>query len=373
VPAPGGAGDGKALVRIGSQTVTAPAFAAKMQIEANGQRQQGQPAIVPIPPGYNSCLSRLAALAAGAGTKPTRQSLKRQCEQLYKRYRSNVLKEVISGLWIVQGAREEGITISDEAVRAQMQTFIDSQFPSESAFQAYLSGSGETISDMLFTTKVEMLSEKVRQKLKQSVPPVSAAAVLAYYNSHLAKYEIPETREVAMIRTRKPAVVPQLRRELAAGASFASIASRLGGEQPFVAHEGLLTVTPNYLHEKALNDAIFSAKLHTLAPTVHLQLFHGYHRRFHENPNDIQNVDGDYIFEVLGIKPAHTETFPQVATKLRAELPEILLKARLVSYIKAWRARLRAETHCTVGYVVRKCEEFQPAPNEAPEDPYTLD
>jgi hypothetical protein len=57
---------------------------------------------------------------------------------------------------------------------------------------------------------------------------------------------------------------------------------------------------------------------------------------------------------------------------LARTLPETLYKEALVRFVKAWRARWRARTVCSPGFVVRNCREFKPVPGEPPEDAYTL-
>jgi foldase protein PrsA len=376
--APGGpVQSGGVAVRVGPATITKTAFDDRMVIEAHGQSQAGQQPLVPEPPAYQSCITQLAARTAGFGTSSSKQSspggLKAQCAHLYEEFRKNVLSELISAEWVIVGAAERGLKVSDNEVRQRFGSLRKAQFPSEQKFREFLTGSGETISDLLFNTKMQLLSEKIRQKIKESVPPVTPAALASYYSANKAKYAVPDERDIGLIRTKHPAAAIQAKREGESGVSFTAIAQRRAHEQTLFTASGLLTAIKRVLpHEKALNDAIFSTKLNAVGGPIRLSLFPGYHRHFHQNPNDINNIDGYYLFKVLAIRPAHTETLTHVTPRLKKELPDLINKKALVAWIAAWRARLRPKTDCSPAYVVRKCRQYAAAKGEAPEDPYTL-
>ncbi len=373
----GGARGGGTVIDFGNVAISKAQFDVLLRSEASSARPQGQPPIVPVPPSYSSCVAKLATLAAGLGAtgkkRPSSAQLKAVCARSYKTFSTNVLNEIISSEWVIQGAAELGIAISDEEVRRYAQPSLESQFHSVALLKAYVTEGNLTISDLLFTAKAQLLNQKIRQKIKASIPQMTGADVVSYYNSHISNFRVPEERDIGLIRTKHAGTAAKARQELAAGASFATVAAKLAPEQPAYAHEGLLLkVTPHLFQEHELNDPIFSAPPHVVQPAVRINRFPGHHRRFQENPNDINNIDGYYIFEVQAIRHAYTKVFSQIATKLQSELPELRNKEALVAYIKSWRARLRPRTSCSPGYVVRKCRQYVARKNEVPEDAYTL-
>jgi foldase protein PrsA len=377
-PAIGGvARRGTPVVRVGPLTVTRAAFAARMEIEARSQTQPGRGPLVPVPPAFSSCVAQLAAFAAGFGTSSSSQDskahLRAQCRSLYEKYRTNVLTELISAGWVLGGAAEAGLRVSDAEVRSELQRLRKAAFPSEATYREYLKASGETLSDLLFATKVQMLSAKLRQRIYSSLPPVTTATVAGYYAANKAKFTVAEERDLGFLRTRHAATAPQIKRELESGVSFATIAKRLAHEQPYYTTAGLLkALKPHIIQQRVLNDAIFAARPHAISGPIRLNLYPGYQARFHRNPADINNIDGYYVFEVQAIRPAHTKPLATVEDAIKRELPTVQQRQALSSFIRSWRARWRAKTDCASGYVVHKCRQFKPVRGEPAEDLVTL-
>jgi foldase protein PrsA len=377
VPAPGGLVQaGGVLVRVGGAAITRSAFDSRMRMEALGESFSDP--IVPVAPAFSACIAQLAILANGPGSSAghavSRASLRARCAQLYERFRDRALDPLISGEWIIGGAAEEGIAVGDQEVRQSVRSSLIGSFATEAKLREYLAHTGENIPDMLFTAKVELLAEKIRRKLKASVPAMTSARIAGYYAAHLSRFAVNEQRDLGFVRTKSAAGARQIKKELDAGASFASIAKRLASEQPIYTTGGLLHgLEPGVFREKALNDAVFTAKPHVIGGPIRLNLYPGFHRRFHSNPADINNIDGYYIFEVQSIRRSYHKPLASVEAALKQELPTTLYRQALVAYIKAWRTKWRARTSCAPGYVVRKCREFRPVKSEAPEDPYTMD
>ena len=148
-----------------------------------------------------------------------------------------------------------------------------------------------------------------------------------------------------------------LKSEIAAGKSFASVASKLpAAHQPYFSKHGLvLDYQPGLYSETPLDHAIFAAKPNVLSGPVGISL-------------------GYYVFEVKRTLPPHQKTLAQVQATIRQELPKILYKQVLVEFIKGWRQRWTARTDCRAGYVVTHCRQYRPPIGVRPpnEDPYTL-
>jgi PPIC-type PPIASE domain len=363
------------IARVGSAKITRSAFLARLKMAARSQTEPGHPLIVPLPPGYRSCVVLLQAEATGFGTSPSASPahLRADCARSYRQYLRSAMTELISSAWVRQGAREEGLHVSAAEDRRSVERGLTTVFPTPAKLRAYLTGGGETVGDMLFGAETQLLSGKLRDKLNATVPRVTPATIASYYAGHRARYHVPEQRDLGIIHTKHRHTALVVEKELQNGASFAAIAKRLAKEQPIKAHEGLLTgFKHGTFREASLNRAIFATPLNAFGPIVHLNLFPGYNPRFHRNPADINNIDGYYVFKIQAIRPGHTKPLTTVEPTLKKTLPELLSKEALVKYIARWRARLRAKTVCALGYVVRKCRQYAASAREQPEDPYTL-
>jgi foldase protein PrsA len=282
----------------------------------------------------------------------------------------NELGKLIAAEWVIGEARAKGLAPSERQVKQNFEQIMAKQFGTQAKFQAYLSLRGETVPDLLLKLQEQMAINVLFEKLRSSAEQAPPAVLARYYAQNKAQYVISEKRDMGMIRTKTASEAMRVRRELASGVSFASIAKRLKPQQPRYTVQGLLNgLKPHIYAEKELNDAIFSAKLH-VPSTVKVAVSRGLHFR---RPRDIQNIDGYYVFELTKIAPAHQQTFAQVKATLTQQLPYIRYKKARAAFVKSWRERWKAKTSCRPGYVSQKCRQFtHPLPGEQPQDLYTL-
>jgi hypothetical protein len=383
VPAPGGAVHGRGVVaRVGNQVITKTAFDDRMRIEAHQQSPKNP--ILLVPPAYNSCIAQLDAFLSGLGSSGTpphgsRSQLKARCAKLYKYFQPKILKELISGEWVIVGAEEQGIKISDDELRQNTRSKfglnVKSSGPSGSSFAASLSSIGENVPDLLWNTKVDVLATKLRERADAMAGAVTPAVAASYYAAHKAAFTTPEERDIGVIRARSLITARRVKAALESGTSFEALAKRLRPQPLFLSSgaPGLVKgLKRKVLLQNALDAAIFAARAHVISGPVRLNLFPGYHPRFHKNPHDINNIDGYYVFQVQAIRPAKVQPLSQVQAHLKQELPHQLQQQALVSFIRAWRARLRPITDCLPGYVIRKCRQYKSVSKEEPEDAYTV-
>jgi hypothetical protein len=108
---------------------------------------------------------------AVVGTQPITASLYRHWEHVAHRMaphgsaqqrRTTVMNFLISGFWIIGEAQERGIRISDKEVNRQFERTRRSAFRSERRFKRFLRRTGQTIADLKFRTRIDLLSEKLQ-------------------------------------------------------------------------------------------------------------------------------------------------------------------------------------------------------------------
>lgn len=373
VPAPGGAVHGAGVVaRVGDQVITKTAFADRMKMEARALSPKAP--IVPDPPAYKSCIQKLAALSSGLGAaavgSAAKKRLKEQCATLFKKLRTQIMKELISATWALKGAREAGIEISDESVRQ----LLRSKWASAAKFNEFLVRSGENVSDVLWNVKVGIAIAALTKRAAGNVA-ATPEVVAKYYATHRSSFTVPEERDIGILRVRSLASAHRAKAQLESGTSFQALVRRFKPQPLYLAASGpglVKGLKRHILHETALDTAIFAAPKRVVSGPVRVHLFPGYHPRFHKNPSDINNIDGYYLFEVFEIRPTHVESLTHVKKALEEGLPRQLEQAGVAAFVKVWRARLRSITRCRPGYVVRKCREYVAVAGEEPEDPYTI-
>jgi PPIC-type PPIASE domain len=374
---------GPTVAKVGGVAVSRSAVLGVVSHLAKATTEEGHAVVIPLPPGFVSCVTQLEAEAKAppAGSSNATGGLRAKCASSYAKFSQEAVSQLISRAWVLQSAKEEHLTIPVSLLRSLVEKQIGQLYPTEAKFDEYLKISKDTPAAMLSRVEQELLTDQLAEKVRHGLPTVNPGFVVKYYNEHKSDYYTPESRDLGFIHTFHKSTAIQVLAELKHGTSFRTVAKRLAGEQrdyyyPVAhvsSHNGILTgLKPLFFHEPALSDPIFKTPLHAFGPIVNLNLFPGYQPRFHRNPNDINNIDGYYVYRIEAIHPAHTTPLSAVKAELEKQLPEKLYQEALASYIVKWRARLQAKTDCSPGYVARKCRQHKPTPGEPAEDPYTL-
>jgi foldase protein PrsA len=123
---------------------------------------------VPKPPDFTECIeqARKAAPKPAKGQpKQTDADFKRQCQDRYNQMREQVMTLLINFEWITGEAEEQGIKVSDEEVQKAFEEQKKQSFPKEADYEKFLETSGQTDEDVLMRVRLELLSNKIRDKI----------------------------------------------------------------------------------------------------------------------------------------------------------------------------------------------------------------
>jgi foldase protein PrsA len=342
------------VARVGPISITQAtyerAFAANVASEAPAFR------VAAIPPYFTACIGHLRrAIEARKKSAPSKGDLKSKCAEQYKEARKRVLNELITNEWIVAAAEELGVTLSNLVVKRLLYEYKHTQFHSEASYRAFLRETHQTEGDLLFQKRVTLLGEGLRARLKRKVGVFTPSRVAAYYRTHSGLYTEPETRDLRILRTNTLREALQVRKEIAAGKSFAKVvADRHLQEQPIFSKNSVVhRLRPHGYSQPPLNNALFSATPGKLSGPVRITL-------------------GYYIFEVTKVHPAYLKPLSAVRAKIKSEVPAAMQQHALASFIAQWRKHWTAQTACSPGFVVRRCREYKVTATTPPDDAYTL-
>lgn len=78
---------------------------------------------------------------------------------------SEVMGFLISSDWVIGEAQERHIVISETKVRHTYDHIRHQQFPRNREFKAFLKSSGETVADLLFRVRLNLLSAKIQRQV----------------------------------------------------------------------------------------------------------------------------------------------------------------------------------------------------------------
>ncbi len=188
---------GNAVVQVDGKAITKDTFNHWMGVAASsGAGATGGKAVVPVPPTYSACIAHLAATSpkpAKGQKAPTTSQLKSECATQYKSLQQEVLGFLISSSWVIGEAKSVGVKLTDKEVHKQFEKIKTQQFPKAGEFEKFLATSGQSVSDLLLRVKLNMLSQKIQQKIVKSQSENHAGA----------DSEVLQRKQVSLRRTRK--------------------------------------------------------------------------------------------------------------------------------------------------------------------------
>ncbi len=342
----GGGIPGNAVVQVGGTPITKDTFGHWMSVASASTAASGTPGakpVVPDPPNYTACIAHLEATAAKPAkgqSKPTTALLKSQCEQQYKSLQQEVLGFLISSSWVLGEAESLGVKASDAEVKKEFEKIKNQQFPKAAEFQKFLATSGQTVSDLLLRVKLNLLSSKIQRKVAKEKHTPSKAEIEKYYHEHASQFGTPEKRDVRIVLTKTEAQAMQAKKEIESGKSFASVAKSKSIDPTSKATGGELKGVVKGQEEKALDEAVFSAKKGVLGGPV-------------------KTPFGYYIYEVTGTTAGSSQTLAQSEASIKQQLTATDQQQALSKFVKEFRKKWEGKTECASGYKVQDCKGYK--------------
>ncbi len=343
----GGGIPGNAVGQVNGTPITKSTFEHWMSVAASSTASStgataAKPA-VPVPPDYTACIAHLEATAATPAkgqSKPTSAQLKSECEQQYKSLQQEVLGFLISSSWVLGEAESLGVKVSDAEVKKEFEKIKSAQFPKSEEFKKFLATSGQSVSDLLLRVKLNLLSSKIQKKVAKEKATVTKAQIKKYYEQHKSQYGTPEKRDVRIVLTKTEAQATQAKKEVESGKSFASVAKSKSIDPTSKDNGGELKGVVKGQEEKALDEAIFSAKKGVLGGPV-------------------KTPFGYYIYEVTSTTPGSSQTLAQSEAAIKEQLASTGQQTALSKFVKEFRKKWEAKTECASGYSVQDCKGYK--------------
>ncbi len=354
IAACGGGVPGDAVATVNGTAITKATFDHWMGIAASSASATSTTTtvakpVIPEPPAYTACIEHLEATApkpAKGATKPTKQVLKTECEQQYTSLKTETVSYLIQAEWLIGEAKEQGVKVTDKEVDKQFDTLKKEQFPEEAKYQAYLAKSGETTSDLLLRVKINMLQQKLEQKITaKAKKAASESEVSKYYSEHKSQFGTPEKANLSIVLTKTEAGSKQAKQEIESGQSFASVAKKLSIDPVSKANGGKLVGIAKGEEEAALDKAIFAAKPGVLTGPV-------------------KTPFGFYIFKLEKITPATQQPLSAVKASIKQTIAATGQEKALSTFVKKFEDTWKARTECRSEYVVMYCKSYK-APKTA--------
>ena len=252
---------GNAVAEVDGTAIPKEDFEHWMAVVA---KSSGQPnASVPDAPEYTKCVEnkrKTAPKPAKGQPKTTDQQLKEQCKQEYEQIRDQVLQLLTSFAWIEGEAEEMGIKVSDAEIKKSFEQQKKQSFPKEADYQKFLKDYGQTEDDVMQRVKLDVLSNKIRDKVIKGKDKVTDAQIEDFYNKNKERFAQPERRDLRIALTKGEEKANQAKAALEDGQSWKDVAKQYSIDEASKSQAGKLPAQAEGTLEKALDEAVFKAK-----------------------------------------------------------------------------------------------------------------
>jgi foldase protein PrsA len=333
---------GNSVAFVAGNPVTTVAFKHWMFVAAKGQAASspGAPLVVPTdPPDFNGCVSQVRKQVPNLSKVPAKQ-LKATCKQLFTSLSTQVLDFLIRSYWYQALAAKEHVVVTNAQVQQAFNKDKQQQFGgSEAQFKNFLTQSGQTLQDVIYRVRVNLLYVKLVNK---QVKPVTQSEIAAYYNSHKSQYGTQETRDLRIVLTKTFSSASAALKALRNHQSWTAVAKKYSIDSATKNKGGLLTNVSRGQQDQALDQAAFSAPLNTLMGPIKSQF-------------------GYYIVEVTKINPATQQSLSQAQAQIRQTLTQQSRTNAASLVDKRARKAYQSQTFCrSPSYVMADCSGYKP-------------
>jgi foldase protein PrsA len=337
---------GNAVATVDGSTIDKAEFNHWLNVAS---KSSGTNATVPDAPSYTKCVAakrKATPKPAKGQPKTTDDQLKKQCKSEYDALRTQVVGLLVSYKWIQGEADKQGVKVTDAEVKKSFDSQLKQNFPKTGDFQKFLKTSGQTQADILMRVKLDLLSQKIRDKVIKGKDKISDAQIQAFYDKNKSRFSQPETRDLQIVLTKTQAKAQAAKAALQSGQPWAKVVKKFSVDNASKSNGGKLPGQAKGTLEKALDAAAFSAAKNKLTGPVKTQF-------------------GYYVFRVTNIKPATTQSLADAKTTIKQTLVTQNQQKALDTFVTDFRKRWRDKTECQSGYTTSDCKNG-PKPTPTP-------
>ncbi|MBC7339506.1 MAG: peptidyl-prolyl cis-trans isomerase [Firmicutes bacterium] len=257
------------------------------------------------------------AAAVVNGKVITRDQLYRE---MYIRVGEDVLEEMIDAVLVQEEARRQGVVVSDEEVRQEVDRMIQEQYSSEQAFLETLDYYGMTRVDVEAQWRVYLAARKMLLPQIQ----VGDDEIESYFEAHRDEFDEQEAVRLRHILAGSEEEARQILAELRAGADFAALARERSLDKATASEGGDMGLVGRGQLPPELEDMAFTLPVG-------------------EWSDPVEAADGFHILQVLERREAREVSLEEVRDRVVERLQEEKLAEMYPEWLSSLRAAARIE------------------------------
>lgn len=278
----------------------------------------------------------------------------------YEEAKEEAEKFLLEGIWIQGVADEWGIEVTDQEVAKKLTQIKKESFKSEAEFQKFLKESHYTKADIDSRVRIQILSEKLQEELKEKAPKPTQNEIEDYYEAAKAtQFTQKPSRDVRLILNKDQKKAQEAFDALSkdnSAKNWSKVAKKYSEDPTTKTTGGLRKAVQEGTLEEPLDADVVAAPDGRVEPPVKVP-------------------GGYYVFEVVSSTPESTQELKAVESQIEATLAQQLEQEYFTGFVSQFSTEWTQRTFCADGYVVERCANFEGTghPASAPEACYEAD
>jgi foldase protein PrsA len=288
--------------------------------------------------------------AAQAQIKPVPKPGSEKYEELEK----TALGELLDTVWIQGQAEEMGFSVTPKEVEEELEKLKSQAFKTEKQFKEFLKESHYTLEDVNQRVKVQILSTKIQEQLKEEAPVPSSGEIEEYYEAaKSSQYTTPETRDIRTVLNKDKAKAEEAKAQLEKDDSVKSwekVAKKYSTDPATKGKGGLQTGLAEGQVPEPLSAAVFETDQGELGGPV-------------------KESRGYVVFEVMKITPEKTSSLEEVKSQISTQLGEQASQQQFARFLRNYNSTWTSRTFCADEFAIERCANFKGGGRPAEADP----
>jgi parvulin-like peptidyl-prolyl isomerase len=281
------------------------------------------------------------------------QSVPAPSSPQYAQVKDQTMQTALQIAWIVGESHRLGITFTDTEVNQSLQQ-IKSQFKTQAEYVKARDQAGLTDADVLERAKLQLIQNKIQDKIQNGVGDVSTSDARDYYDSNKQQFTQPANRTIRIVQNadaHKINLAYQALRTDDSDANWKKVAAQYSTDPTSKDKGGLRSGVVPGSFQQPLDDDIFKAPLHEVQGPVH-------------------TTTGNYVFEVVTATPEKVTGFDdttssttggaagKVSDQIKQQIKSQQQQEALTAFGQHFRDYWTNLTQCASGYITTGCDNF---------------
>jgi parvulin-like peptidyl-prolyl isomerase len=260
----------------------------------------------------------------------------------YATMRDEALGDLFDIAWIQGEAEDRGIEVTPTEIQDKLEQVKKQSFKTEAEYESFLKRSGFTQEDVDVRIELQLLSEKIQEKVTEAAGEASTDDAEKYYEANSALYGQPEQRDVRVIVNSDEAKVEEAKSRLEADdsdANWKKVASELSTD-PTSRNQGGLrqSITPGVLPPEVDSQAFEAEEGELVGP--------------------VATPTGSYVFQVDKVTEATTQPFAEVSEQIKQQLSGQRQQEYFADFLTDYQLRWTNLTICADDFLTDRCDNF---------------